>query len=372
MFGKRCGDHLHRLRTMVVAIMGEDGINLEKQDEEGTPTNYKHAFGVVLDAVDRLVMAPWSKVVKLFSLTVDFVNRETEGLTLSALEKIRGVAYHVLFSLPGNGLARAVLPRIDAAIADAHRQFPGEKHPPGTYIPNPRLRGETAEQGQIMLRRALNLLLRLCLVDKGKLLRSSFEMVLPPEVRATWPGKEGPEALAKMLMDSSGKELYLIDLTNGKYIRCEFTEKEQEMFNAFEKGESATTINHRELLSEYFGIVLLGPAHAGKLIELVNDNSCAENWTNSDRHRDSKVDHILSMLGLSETLLKQSIFGSRVKSEENFADFGTRSDKSLLYEEGLAALEKKYGWKAEKVEVPAMRTAEMSTETYVSERVAAR
>ena len=103
MSGHRCGDHLRRLRCMVVSVMGEGGINFEKQEEEGLPTNYKHAFGVVLDAVDRLVMAPWSKVVKLFNLSIDFVNQEVEGLTLSALESVRGVAYHVLFSCPGNG-----------------------------------------------------------------------------------------------------------------------------------------------------------------------------------------------------------------------------------------------------------------------------
>ena len=352
MSGHRCGDHLRRLRCMVVSIMGEGGINFEKQEEEGLPTNYKHAFGVVLDAVDRLVMAPWSKVVKLFNLSIDFVNQEVEGLTLSALESVRGVAYHVLFSCPGNGLARVVLPRIDAAIADAYRQFPGEKHPPGDCIPSSRLRGETEERGRQMFRRALNLLLRLCLINKGKLLRSPYEMVLAPEVRSTWPGKEGPGSKAEMLMDASGEALYLIDLTTGEFIQEAFSKAEQEVFNAYERGEKATTINHRELLSEYWGMVLLGPQHAGKLIELVNDNTGAENWTNRDRHRDAKVDQILSMIGLSETLLKQSVYGSRVKSEDNFADFGTRSDKELLYKEGIAALEKKYGWKAKQVKVP--------------------
>ena len=86
MTGNRCGDHIRRLRRIVVAIMGPGGINVEKQEEEGTPTCFKHVFGVVLDAVDRLVMAPWSKIVKLFHLSIDFVNGVTEGLSLESLE----------------------------------------------------------------------------------------------------------------------------------------------------------------------------------------------------------------------------------------------------------------------------------------------
>ena len=318
MTGNRCGDHIRRLRRIVVAIMGPGGINVEKQEEEGTPTCFKHAFGVVLDAVDRLVMAPWSKIVKLFHLSIDFVNGVTEGLSLESLEQIRGVASHILFCCPGRGLARVILPRIDAALSDAAKQFPWMKHPPGSYIPSPMLRGEDDSTGRENFRRALNLLLRLSVIDKGKLLRCSYEMVLSPEVRATWPGRETSEAKVDMLMDASGTALYLIDLSTGRFIQVDFTLEEQELFNAFDLGEEAVTINHRELLSELFGVVLLGPEHAGKLINLINDNTCAENWTCKDHHRDSKVDQVLSILGLSETLLKQSLYGTRVNIDKLF------------------------------------------------------
>lgn len=56
----------------------------------------------------RLVMAPWSKIVKLFNLCIDYVNGEVEDLTLESLEQIRGVAYSVLTACPGKGLARVV------------------------------------------------------------------------------------------------------------------------------------------------------------------------------------------------------------------------------------------------------------------------
>ena len=61
---------------------------------------------------------------------------------------------------------------------------------------------------------------------------------------------------------------------------------------------------------------------------------------------------MLSLLGLSETLLRQTLFGSRVKTGDNFADFGTRKDKKEEYQRGIAELERKHGWKATKVEVP--------------------
>ena len=354
MTGNRCGDHLRRLREIVVAIMGEEGLNYEKQTEEGTPTCFKYAFGVVLDAVDRLVMSQWSKVVKLFNLTIDFVNGTTEGLNLGTIESVTGIARNVLFSCPGNGLARIVLPRLEAAIKDAHRQFPQPKHihPPAWCMPKSRLRGEDEAQGQENLRRALNLLLRLAVIEKGKLLRCPYEMALAPEIRMTWPGKEKEDTLVFMQMDASKEGLYLIDLATGRYIQEEFTPEEQELFNAFERGEDAVTINHRELLSELFGVVLLGPKHAGKLINLVNDNTAAEHWTTKDRHGDAKVDQVLSLLGLSETLLRQTLFGSRVKTGDNFADFGTRKDKKEEYQRGIAELERKHGWKATKVEVP--------------------
>ena len=120
-------------------------------------------------------MSQWSKVVKLFNLTIDFVNGTTEGLNLGTIESVTGIARNVLFSCPGNGLARIVLPRLEAPIKDAHRQFPQPKHihPPAWCMPKSRLRGEDEAQGQENLRRALNLLLRLAVIEKGKLLTST-------------------------------------------------------------------------------------------------------------------------------------------------------------------------------------------------------
>ena len=198
----------------------------------------------------------------------------------------------------------------------------------------------------------MSLVLRLAAIDKGKLFRISFEMALPPEIRRMWPGKESRASLARFLMDASGESLFLIDLETGRYIQMPFTAKEQRWFNAFDDGDDAVTINHRELLSEFFLVILLGPAHAGKLLEFCNDNTPAENWTSRSRHRHSRVDEILSVLGFIELLLKQTMFGSRVPTKKNFADTGTRLDLHKAFITQLADLEHKYGWKAQQVPIP--------------------
>ena len=86
---------------------------------------------------------------------------------------------------------------------------------------------------------------------------------------------------------------------------------------------------------------------------MINDNTAAEHWTRRNRHRHAKVDQVLSIIGLSELLLKQTVVGSRVKTKENFADTGTRMiTRSQDFVKGLKALEEQYGWKARRVEIP--------------------
>ena len=89
------------------------------------------------------------------------------------------------------------------------------------------------------------------------------------------------------------------------------------------------------------------------MINLINANTAAENWTCKSRHRHAKVDQVLALLGWSETLLKQTLIGSRVKTKENFADTGTRDDLKTEFVEGLQALEREHGWTASEVPVDA-------------------
>ena len=125
-----------------------------------------------------------------------------------------------------------------------------------------------------------------------------------------------------------------------------FTELEQELFNQFES-EFGITINDRELLSELFGVVLLAPDHPRAILNMVNDNTAAQNWTDKNKHRSGRVDQILSVIGLFELTLKLTVWGSRVNTDENFADTGTRLEKrSQDFVKGLQELEQEHGWKA--------------------------
>lgn len=351
MFGRRSDDHLARLRRIITSLLGPGGLNTEKEDEVGKPSAFKHAFGVVIDSVERLFMAPWSKLCKLHHAAEEFLTSTAARLTYSQLTMIRGVTRHTLICAPG--LNRLILPRLDAGLSDAGSKHAGRAQGvPDDYQPSFALKGETMEEGDAMLRRALGLVLHLASIERGKLFRCTPETLLPRSIRETWPGREGPEAKISMIMDASKTGLYLIDLSTGRYVQTRLTEAERRLFNSFEDGEHATTINLWELLSELFGVVLLGPEHAGKLVDMVNDNTAAENWTRNNHHACARVDQVLSVLGVYELCYRMTITGSRVKTEENFADTGTRDDLKVQYVEGLAELEKRYGWTATQVTIP--------------------
>ena len=69
------------------SLLGPEGLNLTKQGEEGLPSNFKHTFGVVVDCVRRLMIAPWSKIVKLTNLARPYVNDPLHEITLNEIEK---------------------------------------------------------------------------------------------------------------------------------------------------------------------------------------------------------------------------------------------------------------------------------------------
>ena len=88
----------------------------------------------------------------------------------------------------------------------------------------------------------------------------------------------------------------------------------------------------------------MGPEHAGKIIDMINDNTAAENWTERSRHRLAKVDQVLSIMGLSELLLKQTVVGSRVKTKDNFADTGTRMERGRDFREPGTCCPRGHTW----------------------------
>eukprot|EP00656_Telonema_subtile_P045480 TRINITY_DN5172_c0_g1_i1.p1 TRINITY_DN5172_c0_g1~~TRINITY_DN5172_c0_g1_i1.p1 ORF type:complete len:231 (+),score=48.29 TRINITY_DN5172_c0_g1_i1:791-1483(+) len=128
MFGDRAPDHLQRLREVIVGIYGEKGHNLVKQGIEGEP---------------------WSKIIKVSHLTLDFVNcRDPTApdwkLNMGQIEEIRGVLHHAMTWCPGQ--ARILHARFNVMLSDAARKHPRLKHTPKEYIPDPRLKGEEDSQ----------------------------------------------------------------------------------------------------------------------------------------------------------------------------------------------------------------------------------
>ena len=348
MFGNRCSDHCDRVRRLITALFGPGGLNLEKEMEVGQPSSYKHAFGIVVDTVQRLASTPWSKIVKLFLLVKEFMEDPQAVLDYELLCKVHGGARNC--TICANGMERILLPRLEAGLASAFAQNPGEaKNIPKRTVPSFALMSETPEEGKQMLRRAFNTFFRLGSLDRGKLYRKTPEMLLPTHERQTWPGREGPEDKVRAVMDASGKHMFVIDMKSLKRIRRSLTDSELQLFNAFEQGEGATNINLYELLTELFYGVEIAPEHAGKLISMGNDNTAAEHRTNRNHHRHARVDFILSVLGLVELLYRITFIGERISTENNFADTGTRDTRSEDYLQGLA-VEK--GLKSEALELP--------------------
>ena len=295
MLGNRCADHCARVRSLITALFGVEGLNLEKEAEVGLPSSFKHAFGIVIDTVQRLAGTPWSKIVKLFLLVQEFMEEPSAEMDYEMLCKVHGSTRHC--TTCANGLDRMLLPRLEAGLANAFRQHPGEvKHIPKTTVPSFALTGETQAEGKLMLRRAFNTFFRMASLDKGKLFRKTPEMLLPTHERQTWPGREGPENKVRAVMDASGTAMLLIDMKTLKRIRRPLTEEERKLFNAFEQGAGATNINLYELLIELFYGVKIAPEHVGKIVSLGNDNTAAEHWTNRNHHRHARVDYVLSVL----------------------------------------------------------------------------
>jgi len=341
-------DHLTRLRRVITGLLGPESINLDKQAVEGQLSNFTHAFGPVLNCLDRKMFTSWSKIVKLWDLcSASYIADSEAPLTYGETTKIAGVARVVLFCCPG--LARMTLPRLNMALSHAAKARGGSHAIPTSDKTHPALRGESRTQGHRMLKAALRLLFWLAVERRGALFEITMEQALPKDIRLSFPGNESEQkSLHRYLMDSSGKSLYVIDLSSGKSIKVDFPAEMMQVFNNFEDDpEHAVTINHCELLSELFAAVLLGPDHAGEILEMINDNVTAQRQTETSKHRDSRVDRILSIMGLVEIMLRVTIWGARVTSEDNFADYNTRLDEAGMLDKHLTKLrelEQKHGW----------------------------
>ena len=352
MVGDRGQDHLSRMRKLIRSLFGEDGLNHEKDEVSGQLSSLKRAFGVVIDAVERVYKSQWSKVIKAYNLLEPFMESKVDSLTQNETEVARGILHHVLTT--ARGFQRLVLPRLDRGLAsftpEGGQAGRGDGPAKFNFI------GETPEQGTAMLRFELRLVFALANVKNGKLLECSPETLLPKAVRLSWPGREGPEDLIEFLMDSSGESLFVIDLSNGDYISIVFTDEEKQLFNAFHLGDEATNINLTELWSEAAAVVFCGPNHPLKILSQINDNAAAEAWTEKGKHRHARVEQVLVLIALSEMMFKQSVMGARVNSKDNFADVPTRADRAGEFEEGLRKLGRDYKWKnpmGQKIEVEA-------------------
>jgi hypothetical protein len=349
MYGNRMEDHLLRLRGMLTSCLGDHALNLTKQGVEGTPEPYKHAFGSVLDCCGRTLKASWSKLIKAADLLLPYVNRAEAELKLTILEKVRGVVGHATVHAPG--VARMLLPRFDAYLSSVALKHPG-KNPPKDAVGSFFLSGDPSEEYANERTRTLcNIFIRLALIEEGELFQLPLEATLPRAIRVTFPGKERPENRVRFVMDASGTGYFIIDISTGRYLWEKFTAEENHWFNRFEAGEHATTINHREYLTQLRGAVALGIYHPGKLVDFINDNQCAVADTQKPQCSTAKGDLVSCGMGLIQLMLQQTYHGEYIETTENPADYPTRDASHAKAHEWLAQFKARTGLTPEKVEL---------------------
>jgi site-specific DNA-cytosine methylase len=347
-FGDRSDDHLRRLRTLITQSLGEHAHNLRKQGIEGTPESCKHAFGCVLDCTDRSLKACWSKLIKAGDIMLPFANGEEPHLTLGEVERIRGVVGHATTWAPG--LARLLLPRLDAVLASVHQlDLKGARRLAKSLVGSPRLKGDPSDVwAWEQLRVICNIFIRLSQIDQGNLFQVTVEAALPRHIRLTCPGIEKPSDRIPFVMDASGTGYFIIDLCTGRYLWEEYTPEENVWFNEFDS-DSLTQINHREFLTEYRGLAALGVDHPGKLIDMINDNRGAVANTCAPKARSHKDEFIQSLLGLIQMVRRQTLHGEYIRTKENPADLPTRPATYELAMEWLRDWERRSGRKTERV-----------------------
>ena len=64
-----------------------------------------------------------------------------------------------------------------------------------------------------------NFILRLALIEEGKLFRAKYEAVLPMSLRLTFPGNKTSEDFVQFVMDASGKKAFGIDMKAMWYVQ---------------------------------------------------------------------------------------------------------------------------------------------------------
>ena len=352
--GDRAEDHKSRLVGIIQKLFGPEGINLEKQGLEGTMENFKYAFGALLDLQKREVKVPGAKLKKAFDLAEEFLTQRCKAFSCGVAQKLRGVLGSITCWCPP--MSALVLPRLDAIASNAAKAHPQVPTPPPDFIASPAFSDEQGSESDAWesLRLCLDFFFRLASIRDGALMRVSFEGGLPLLDRLTFPGKETKEYHSHVVSDAARGAVAGFDMQNGLYYTHLLSEGEQEVFNSWDtldKNEQVS-INQLENLANLFSALLLCPHHPGGIQCLVQDNTASENMQLKRTHRTRKDEQIGAVMALVSLIFSTHLYGARVNTEDNPADFFTRSKLSSEAEKFLVDFEVKTGIKPVKVDIP--------------------
>jgi hypothetical protein len=105
-------------------------------------------------------------------------------------------------------------------------------------------------------------------------------------------------------------------------------------------------------LANLFSAMLLCPDHPGCLQCLIQDNTASENMQRDQTHRSRKDEQIGAIMSIVSLVLSTRMYGSRIETVYNKADFFTRIKRSADAEAFLRDFESTTGIKPTKVEIP--------------------
>ena len=185
-----------------------------------------HAFGPIFDTLERTISAPWSKLLKLARLAQPLVEGTTKTLTADEVYTLNGV-YRWLVITQAQ-LLPLLTPRFNKVLEETSGL--GGRALRGKEV-SPRLDYETDEQGWSEFRRALELVCRLALIDRGSMFGVNYEKALPLSYRRTFPGQETSSVVKTISVDASGVAMFGFNHDTGEYFHHRFDESDQELFN---------------------------------------------------------------------------------------------------------------------------------------------
>ena len=352
--GNRQERYIQGFEQLMRIFAGKSSNNAKKDGESGRFTPKKHTFGSLVDALRRRFITPLSRMCRGEDKVSEFFRDKQYQFTGLEVPSVRGTLDNVFRNAPE--LKSLVMARFDAMQSDTALRY-GSRKPPENFRPSPAIpdSGETAEEGQAMLRVALTAAWHFAVLGNGKYMYRSYEQCLPLAYRDTWPGiGEGEGSRFAPESDSSGEGFMYFDPISGKFLQEWYTEEEREASFDYDREDKGIIITNWEFHAPTAGIPLTIFDHPEvTYIVMRNDNQNVVDNVNSGKACNIHNLECLMFLSLLCHMLGKSLYAKYVTSAMNKrTDYGSRSDLTQALKKQMHDWEAATGKTIQHLETP--------------------